>query len=39
MIKKRSRPRPRVREISTEVEEGSSNEAGERGEEGELEIT
>ena len=30
MIKKRSRPQPRVREISPEVEETSNDEAGEK---------
>jgi len=33
MIKKRTRPQPRVREISPEVEEASNGEAGEGGEE------
>jgi len=30
MIKKRSRPQPRVRETPAEVEEASTSEAGER---------
>lgn len=33
MIKKRTRPQPRVREISPEAEEASNNSAGEKGEE------
>lgn len=37
MIKKRSRPQPRVREVSPEAEEASNNEAGETGEEEKLE--
>jgi hypothetical protein len=37
MIKKRTRPQPRVREISPEAEEASNNSAGEKGEEEKLE--
>ena len=37
MIKKRSRPQPRVREISPEVEEASNNETGEKSGEEKLE--
>lgn len=37
MIKKRSRPQPRVREISPEAEEASNNEVGEAGGEEKLE--
>jgi len=37
MIKKRTRPQPRVREVSPEAEEASDNSAGEKGEEGKLE--
>ena len=33
MIKKRTRPQPRVREISPEAEEASNNLAGEKDEE------
>jgi len=37
MIKKRTRPQPRVREVSPEAEEASDNSAGEKGEEERLE--
>ena len=37
MIKKRSRPQPRIREISPEVEEASNSDAGETGAEERLE--
>jgi len=33
MIKKRTRPQPRVREVSPEAEGASNNSAGEKGEE------
>ena len=37
MIKKRTRPQPRVREISPEAEEAPNNSAGEKVEEEKLE--
>jgi len=37
MIKKRTRPQPRVREVSPDAEEASDNSAGEKGEEERLE--
>ena len=37
MIKKRSRPQPRVREVSPEIEETSNNEVGRSGGEEKLE--
>jgi len=39
MIKKRSRPQPRVREVSPEAEEAPNNEAGETGGEEKLDIS